>query len=600
MGNYTTGRGQIQQVRRDHAEGGGSARIDLRMDFEHNGEILLSVGGVWDKMMEDFDGDASTRVVVRVHDGQRKAVKWFGDWLRTHAKRRNSPPPPPPSIEDESALWSGPVDPDKVYSALFAGGRRGGKTWIAIALCAAYGVAFKKSICWIVNANDEAHDEVRAYMSNLLAAGWVINETSEGWVLANGSVIKLESAYTGADPDAIKKGKSHFIVLNEGQKMKKRVYVVARGAIVDHSGLVLTCANPPVETKDETWVSDFAADAAAGRRESIYINFNPLDNPHIHHQALLSLQHEVDQRTFQIEVLGMFMGPADAVAYNWSRMENEVKAPRPHRDPGSRRQFPCPNTGLIDVTEELLHSIDEGDGITDIAGIDFQRIPYIGGPIYRLYAPPQARPTRDNVIAWIVDEVVLDGGDEADWCDEMASRKLSDGTSQYSPETTLIVGDASGRYQHTRRRTADSPPPQWTGKGSFDIIKGQGWKRIVPPSRRSNKNPDIIDRMRAFTSMIANALGKNRRLFADPDLAPRTCKAFRDWRNVHGKPSRIHDAAHLGDGASYPIIRLFPRILRSGNTSRVDPIAKRVDKEPAAVLPLVSRKHGRNRRNPGF
>jgi hypothetical protein len=99
-------------------------------------------------------------------------------------------------------------------------------------------------------------------------------------------------------------------------------------------------------------------------------------------------------------------------------------------------------------------------------------------------------------------------------------------------------------------------------------------------------------------SLIANSFGQ-RRLMADPELAPRTCKAFRDWRNVNGKPSRSHDAAHLGDGASYPIIRLFPRILRSGKPGPVDPIAKRVDRQ-ANVLPLPPRPHGRARRNRGF
>ncbi len=281
------------------------------------------------------------------------------------------------------------------------------------------------------------------------------------------------------------------------------------------------------------------------------------------------MRAEVDERTFQIEVLGRFLGPADAVAYNWVRMENE-------------RAMPGPDSELRDVTEEFLRYAEEGEGICDLVGLDVQRIPYIGGPVYRFYCAASDRVSRETVIAWIVGEVVLDGGDELDWCAQLHEHG-------YHPDTTLIVCDATAEYQHSRRRNADSPPPEWKGRGSFDLIRGAGYRRIVPPSRMfRRKNPEIVDRIRAFTSMISNGVGQ-RRLFADRDRAPKTCKAIRDWRNVHGKPSRIQDVAHLGDGVSYPLIRLFPRILRSGNTAVMDPIIQRVDRPVLSSVPAPPR-----------
>jgi hypothetical protein len=143
------------------------------------------------------------------------------------------------------------------------------------------------------------------------------------------------------------------------------------------------------------------------------------------------------------------------------------------------------------------------------------------------------------------------------------------------------VCDATAEYQHSRRRNTDQPPPEWSGRGSFSIIRGEGYRRIVPPDRRmKRKNPAIVDRLRAFTSLICSGVGR-RRLFADPVLAPKTCAAIRDWRTVNGGPSRTQTVAHLGDGASYPIARLFPRILRSGKPGQVDPIVERVDNAAA-------------------
>lgn len=546
--------------------------VDMRLDIELHGRLLLSCGGLWSRLTREYEGDADacrTRVVCRIHPGQRRAAEWFAGWLAVHAGRRDDPPPDSELQESEEIN----TDPFYVYSALLAGGRRGGKTWFAAAACVAYAVQFPGSIIWAVSPSrgkdDTKPDEIRRRMVDLINPEWVQRQTvASGWELINGSEIKLKSAYVGADPDAIKEGEAHLVWLNESQKMVKRVYVVARGAISDKSGLVLCCANPPVEAKDQQWVSDFAADTDAGRRASVHINFNPFDNPKVDRRALLAMQAELDERSFQIEVLGMFMPAIDSVAYNWLRRENEKPMPLPSLVGG--RQIPCSITGLIDVTSEFLELEQEGEGITRLIGLDVQRIPYIGGPVYKFYAEPGKPLTRDSVIAWIIDEEVFDGADEEEWCYSLHEHG-------YVPDRTLIVCDGTAEYQHSRRRNSDSPPPHWAGRGSFDLIRGCGFNRIVPPSRRMrNKNPEIVDRIRAFTSMICNKLGV-RRLFADPDRAPRTCKAIHEWKAVNGKPSRSQDVAHLGDGISYPLIRLFPRILRSGKPDAMDLIS-RVDR----------------------
>jgi len=337
--------------------------------------------------------------------------------------------------------------------------------------------------------------------------------------------------------------------------------VVARGAIVDQSGLVIVCANPPVEAKDHQWVTDFAAEAAAGRRAAVYLDFNPLLNPHIDRRALLAMKAELDERAFAIEVLGQFRGPKDAVAYNWVRLENERPVPE----------------DFIDVTEQFLELAGEGSGISHLVGLDVQRIPYIGGPWYKFFVRPGDPISENSVIAWIVGETVLEGGDEVEFCDGMRDRGLD-------PASTLIVCDASGRYKHSRR-TISNISPEWSGQGSFDTIRGEGFTRIVPPDRRMNRNPAIVDRVRAFTSMISTGVGV-RRLFADPVKAPKTSAAIRNWRTKFGKASRTQDEAHLGDGASYPIVRLFPRRLRASPKS---------GNQPAVPDPVIAKTEG-----PGF
>jgi hypothetical protein len=574
MGKARATEGEALERRRRERQT-GAALVDMRIDVEFDGEILGWVGGRWDKRAEEFTEDEPEQgVVVRPHPGQIPAIKWFIDWLGVHAGRRDDPPELTQE-ELEGAISTVESIDDEAYSALFAGGRRGGKTWIAAVCCAMYAVMFPEGIVWPVSPSEKKDAEVKRYLSRLLSPNWLARRpTAQKYELINGSIIDLKSAYIGADTDAIKEGEAHLIWLNEGQKMKHRVYVVARGAISDKAGLVLVCANPPVEAGDQDWVNDFAADCIAKRREAVYKHFNPLDNPHINRRALLAMRKELDERTFSIEVLGEFRAAIDAVAYNWTRIECERPMPRPTRD-AEGRQLPCPVTGLLDVTAEFLEIEEEGEGFDDLLGLDVQVHPHIGGPVYRFYAKPGEVANHDNVIAWIVGEAIVEAGDEEHWTALLRDRGFSN-------ETTIIVSDATAEYQHSRRRQADSPPPEWKGKGSWDIIRDGGYTNIRPPSRRfRRKNPDVLDRIRSFTSLI-QAADKKRRLFADPELAPKCCAAIRGWKTVHGRPSRIQEHAHLGDAVSYPIVRLFPRIFRSDKPGGVDAIQKALDKPAPA------------------
>lgn len=582
----------LEKRRREH-ETGEARFIDMRIDVVVGDTAVLRAGGRWDKRagaydpVDEYEGgievpnpDAcETAITVRPHPGQLEALEWFISWLAVHAGRRNDPP----KCDEEALkrLEESICRPDEVFAALLAGGRRAGKTWDAALFCAVYAVMFAGAIIWVVNANDQKHDEVRRYLGAILAPEWIDRETyADGWELINGSAIMLKSAYVGADPDAIKEGEAHLVWMNEAQKMAERVYVVARGATSDHSGLVLLCANPPVQAKDQQWVGDFAADAQAGRRMAVYWHFDPLQNPHINRLALLSLKHELDERAYRIEVLGEFLPPEDSVVYNWIRTRDGNERPAPEPD----------DPNWLDVTEEFLRMEEIGDGYTDMPGIDFQVHPHMGGPVYRFFMPRKARkPTRENVVMWGVDEIVVEG-DEAEWCAE-AKRK------GYSSETTIIVGDGTGEYQHSRRASVDSPPPEWRGKGSFDVIKMCGFRNIIRPDPRIKRNnPDVRDRCRALTSMVCNT-NKVRRYFLDPLRCPKTAKALREWPTVHGKPSRTHEAAHLGDGASYPVVRLFPRKLRSEKPGQVDPIIERVDL-PMAKPRFLGPPPASTRRNP--
>jgi hypothetical protein len=539
-------RRDLLELRRRERAGTGDNLVDLRLDFldETTGELLLSVGGQWDRRARQFtDGLALTRTVIRVHPGQRRAVEWFREWLDVHADRRDAPPPFDPGKVAEY-LADVNAEPSEVYSALFAGGRRAGKTWIAVALAVAYAVHFPDAIVYLVGPDESDWKELRAYATGALADHWLDHASAERWQLVNGTALNLKQAF---NPEALKEGRADLIVLNEGQRMQERAFHVARGNTVDRSGLTIVCANPPTKRGDQQWVADFAAEASRGERAALYVEFDALQNPHINRHALLSLTGDMDERSAEIEIFGRFLAPEDAVAYNWSRLDNER---------------PPPPTG--DITAEFLERVGEGAGIRQVVGVDVQRFPYIVGVVYRVFVGEQGERDPGRVRAWIVDEIALKGGDEDALSDALIERG-------YKPRETLLVVDASGQYQHSRRRSLDTEPPQWRGRGSFHVFKSNGFRRIVAPQRKRADNPHVVERARSFTSLV-HARATGRRLFADPKRAPYTCKAIREWKHVHGAPSRAQDVAHAADAASYVTIRLWPRRTARVRRGGVDPI----------------------------
>ncbi|MEJ7604535.1 MAG: hypothetical protein WKG01_42160 [Kofleriaceae bacterium] len=175
--------------------------------------------------------------------GQRPAVEWFARWLDAHAERREAPP------DIEIGGYEVDREPAHAYAALFAGGRRAGKTWIAVGLAGgAYAIRFPGAIVWLVSPSEPKHDELRRYVHGLLPAEWLDRETTDGWELCNGSRILLKSAHNA---EGLKEARQ----LSNGGDVSA-YYTIARGAIVDCSGLVMVCANPPVEAKDQQWVAD--------------------------------------------------------------------------------------------------------------------------------------------------------------------------------------------------------------------------------------------------------------------------------------------------------------------------------------------------------
>lgn len=516
----------IADQRLDAAAHASTASADLQLDLvDEDGQLLARFGGQWDRQLRAYVGDADTSRVIRLHPGQVDAAVYFDDWLAGHI--------------------AGDVPPDqRIFDIIFSGGRRGGKTALAMAVMVGYALAVPGSITWCVCPSDAFFAEPQEYLRSIMPADWYSELGFPHWTffLPNGSVIVMRSGHTARQQ---KKGRCDFAVIQEGQAVPNQSYETLSASIVDKGGLVLTTANPPDVGDPGGWVADLVTAIETGQRaDAEHFFFDPLRNPHIDHVALQALRHKMDAHTYDVQVRGKFLLPPDSVLHAWDRTENEM---------------PVPEVGGRDVTRAFTQRF-EGRGYDDVIGMDVQNFPWIAAVRCRFYANPKAPDDLDEVLLWGVGESYIEQGDEVD-----CARDLED--QRCSHDGTLIVADASCEWQQ-QQRDQKLQRPKYAGRGSADMLRGEGFRHVVPPDQDMKRNPHVHERVRAANSRIGTQAG-DRRVFIDPERCPKTAMSVRRWRtNKSGQVGRNSRFAHGGDALTYVIWRFFPR--RADTRDNVD------------------------------
>ncbi len=469
---------------------------------------------------------------MRFHRGQEPAARWFVGWLERFV--RND--------------WT---NYKRAWSALLIGGRRSGKTHIACAAMVIFAVLNPGALLWAISPTLETGDELDQGFRSLLPRGWYTRRQaktgrSTTFRLANGSRILLKSA---VKPQRLKAGRVDLALLNEAQELQQLAYIKLRAAIADRGGIVLLTANPP-DTPGGRWVEEHYLSARAGQIEAEVFELDPRANPWINYAALASIGAEIDVKTFERDVLGLFAPIGDVVFHAWDPRENWINPP----------------PDLVDCTAELTRR-ELGRAAGYVVGQDYQRTPAMVGIVMQMFRDP-ADPSGE-VLLWVVDEAVVDDSNEDELLDVLESTprwRPGDGapatrgaTHGYRgaaeptdvkdrPVHCTVIADASGFFQdgaHNQGKTSD----RW--------LAARGWTNMHRPQKDSDKNPAILERMKAGNARLKSADGK-RRLFVARHCV-RTAEALRLYELKNGFPNRRSQYAHIADAVTYVVYRFFGR-----------------------------------------
>ena len=471
-------------------------------------EQLIEVGGCWDAAVKKWDKrKAENWLEFSFHTGQLEGARWLCRWFRAKCKRED--------------LREGGRP---IFSALFHGGRRAGKTDLAVKAAITYAVMRPLSQVWLISETVPKTEELEGKVRGWLPMAWYdhIGSPWHKFTLAHGSVIWLRSSH---DPQSLKRGVCDFAVLNEAQQMDEDAFAIVRAATADNGGLTVLAANPwtnPIGA----WSETFFEEARAGTRPAREFWFDAFRNPHVNLESLEAMKYELDERTYRREILGEYLAREDVVFHAWSNAS------------GIGNIRPMPQMG--ECTREFSKRIF-GRPYDAILGLDFQKIPHVCAVSIKAFVDPEA-PRGGEPLLWYDDEIVLKDGLEEDLSRELFARG-------YDPARTVLVCDASGAWQDEERVK---------GRGSFDILRSLGWIHLYKPDPKSEKNPDVVERVKVANSLMRDATGK-RRLFSRPELLELN-QALKCWETVSvGVPYKKSKHSHLGDAATYPLFRFYPR-----------------------------------------
>lgn len=514
--------------------------VDVGYQWICDGEVVLQVGGRWDTEESRWTGESSEFVEVQLHAGQLEAARDFCEWLGRHLQYRAH------LLDGRSAnearrLAFGDIEPTYLWH--FYGGRRAGKTYLALAALVAYAVAVPGAVVLALSPKLEYNAELELALDDLVPARW--RKRTGGRVrMATGSSIWF---YTGGISKNVKLGSVDIALLNEAQGCNEHAYIDMRGNLSTRGGPLIAAYNPPRTLKGQ-WLKDVWQACRDGEdRNAREYFFDPRENPHSDDHALQAIGY--DERLYRIEVLGDMSTPPTPVVFPLFMARR------------ARRLVVPPE--WEDVTEYYARRRC-GVRARWIGGLDFDKGAGCSHARLRIYEGERGE---HNVL-------IFAGHREVDFAETHLVSRLQESLGVIPRDDVVWVADASGDWQSTTERGRDKMT-------SWSLLKRAGWTKLVPPDPHTKRNPQPSIRRYDLTRDLI----RDGRLHVMGDCEEvLDCLVNLPTAKDSRQRDRHADRVHLVDAITYAIFR----VLVEGQLDIVrNPAAKRRPSGPGPTSSTV-------------
>ena len=496
----------------------------------------IRVGGCWDMTNGCYVGKADSEVKIPLTRSQLDAAQPMIHWLRQHLAMRELVAGGATWDEATAQVWQ---DEQNWYRWLWYGGRRGGKTWLACLSVCLFALMIPGVRVVMVSPTQDDTSELRTtILGSMLASEWRDwQEAKQTIELINGSVIELHTAHR----NQLKLGKVDMAVANEAQEQKREVVNDLQGNTSDVAGLTILTANPPRKNTlgryraTGAWVQELYNEVVSGERPfTRKCFFNPEHNTRVSHEALRAAGEGMSEQEYRREILGDMTVPLGTMALASFSAVNMLE-----RIPITWRKR--------DVTRDVAERWFGISGANRIGGVDFDKGAGCSWVSGRFYLPANSTDVQDAFL-------VIDGGERllgqhedrfgislAETCDEYGNPIFPD------KQATVLVADASSRWQSTERAHDPEDRPSW------QRLEAHGWL-LCRPDPGLERNPRVADRFElAIDSLRAKWCGQPRVLFTHG--ARWVIESNEKLALSDGKVDRKSIHAHLVDCWTYIVWR---------------------------------------------
>lgn len=502
----------IERIR-ERSDDAPQRYYDVGVEWYLGEESLLSVGGRWDNIGQCWAGDNEKAVRFGLHRGQERAARDFATWLAVHLEYLQVRAAGASAAEAREQVFGEHMTP--IYLWHWYGGRRGGKSHLAILALVVFAIAAPGARMVVLSPTLKKDAELKQALYRLVPALW--RDTRGGEMrFITGSVLEF---HTGGAKSELKLGRVDFAVANEAQSCRESSILDMRGNLADYAGPLILTYNPP-RLASGKWLVDLHKEWDEGRdRHAVAHFFDRRLNPFTDREPLDAIKYSEQQ--YRRDVLGDMTTPLESVVFPAFSVHQHIRF--------------CIPPDWADVTTDMARARC-GHRCSWIGGLDFDDGAGCAWVLLRIYEDELGR---DCVL-------IHAGRRELEYSEDQLDARLRKACEELAvrPNDIVWVTDASGTWQDTKR----------SGSNSWTHLRRKGWRRLVKPDPESERNPtpsikryDLArqlmreDRVHVLES-ATEVIDVIRQLPTKKDSAER---------------NRHSPHVHLCDAWTYPVYRLF-------------------------------------------
>jgi len=491
-------------------------------------DVLMHVGGVWDKQRREFrrlpDGSRDRGKGVLVVDAMESQVQAFR-WLSGRL----------------DAFRDGKPHPQCV--GMCYDDRRGGKTFfivVAVILtcleCPT--VAASPIEARIVTQTVQSRNEIdEIFDSLIIERGWGIRREQPMRQVCFATGAKVQFLTTD-NVDTLLAGRMDIVALNEAALFPRKVYEKTVRATQDRRGFVLMATNTPEGNGKGNWT----ALLVEGLEKDIADGITPAVQ-RLRVESVKNAAVPQDAKGPIVRSIQYARGDDDSQVDDGIVKEAGQKLFSPPYDP-TRHHVPIPQLGLVDITSAFTERV-MGRPYDYICGQDYQWD--CTATAWRLMAPGG---DWAKMQLWCVYAVWLDGKSATAGDRTLPEDDLLDAceAAGYTAANTLIIPDCSAGSQGSRHKHGIEPP-------TVEILNRRRWAFDYPSEKRNVDSMHPRNPLEGASNMACRKWIREDRIFvAAGDEAYKMhkaltkCDAYVDAKgNLRAKSSW----AHLVDSMRY-------------------------------------------------